>query len=82
MNVRLQAIVLQPRLVAIRAVGTVGPDGRGGIVLGVDGSELGAVMGGRTHHRPSPDEPMRPVDAGMVFVIEHRNGDVVLPGRG
>lgn len=82
MEVRLQAIVLQPFLVGLRAIGTVGPDSRGGIVLGHDIPELSAVMGGRTRHRPSLDEPMRPVDAGMVFVTEHRNGDVMLLGRG
>nr|CAI0341659.1 hypothetical protein SHINE37_80049 [Rhizobiaceae bacterium] len=36
----------------------------------------------RARHRPSPDEPMRPVDAVMVLVAEQRNGDVMLPGCG
>lgn len=82
MDVRLQAIVLQPFLVGLRAIGAVGPDGRGRVILGHDVPELSAVMGARTRHRPSPDEPMRPVDAGMVLVTEHRNGDVMLLARG
>ena len=39
-------------------------------------------MGGGACDRPPPDEAARPVDAGMVLVAEHRNGDVMLPGRG
>ena len=66
-NVRLQAVVLQPFLIGLRAIGTVGPDGRGGIVLGHDVPELSAVMGARRRHRPSPDEAMRPVDPGVVL---------------
>ncbi len=76
-DVRLQAIVLQPLLVGPGSVGAVGPNRRGGIVLGDDVSELSAVMGTRARHRPSPDEAMRPVDAGMVLVTEHWNGDVM-----
>lgn len=34
-------------------------------------------MGARTRHRPSPDEAVRSVDAGMVFVTEHRNSNVM-----
>lgn len=78
MDVRRQAIVLQSFLVNLRAISAVGPYGRGGVVLGDDVPELSAVMGGRARHRPSPDEPMRPVDASMVYIAEHRNGDVVL----
>ncbi len=82
MDVRLQAVALQPFFVGLRAISAVCPNRRGGIVLDDDVSELRAVMGGGTRHRPSPDEPMRPVDAGVVLVTEHRNGDVVLLGHG
>lgn len=34
-------------------------------------------MGARTRHRPPPDEAVRSVDAGMVFVTEHRNSNVM-----
>lgn len=67
MDVRLQAIVLQPCLIGLRAIGAVGPDRRCRIVRGHDVPELGAVMGARTRHRPSSDEAVRPVDAGMVL---------------
>lgn len=82
MDVRLQAIVLQPCLIGLRAIGAVGPDRRCRIVRGHDVPELGAVMGARTRHRPSSDEAVRPVDARMVLVTEHRNGNVMLPRRG
>lgn len=82
MDVRLQAIVLQPFLIGLRAIGTVGPDRRCRIVLGDDVPELGAVMGARTRHCPSPDEAVCPGDTRMVFVAEHRNGNVMLLRRG
>jgi hypothetical protein len=43
----------------------------------VEVPELGAVMGGRARDGPPPDKAMRLVDAGMVFVTEHWNGDVM-----
>ncbi|MNL60546.1 hypothetical protein D3C87_1843640 [compost metagenome] len=81
-DVRLQAIVLQPFFIGLRAIGAVGPDRRCRVVLGDDIPELGAVMGARTRHRPSPDEAVCPVDARMVLVTEHRNSNVMLLGRG
>lgn len=80
-DVRLQAVVPQPFLVDLGSVGAVSPDGRGGVVLSDDVPELSAVMGARTRHRPTPDEAMRPVDARVIFVTEHQNGDVVALGR-
>lgn len=76
-DVRLQAVVSEPFLDGLRSVGAVGPDRRGGVVLGHDISELGTVMGARTRHRPTPDEAMRTVDARVICVTEHRNGDVM-----
>ena len=34
-------------------------------------------MGRRTRHGQFPDEAMRPIDARVVLVTEHRNGNVM-----
>lgn len=72
MSARRQAVVLQPLLICLRSIGAIGPDSRGGVVFGDNVPELRTVLGRRTGHRPSPDKPMRPVDARIVLVPEHR----------
>src|SRR5215210_3480079 len=76
-DLALKAIPLHERLIRLRAVGAVGPDGRAGVALVEQtAAQHPPVMGRGIGHLPPPDEAVPPVDAGMALVAEDRDGDV------
>ena len=64
------------RLVLRRAIRGVGPDPAAGVGLVEQAGQLRAVVAGGVGGGPGADQPVAAVDADMVLVAEHRDGDV------
>ena len=62
-----------------RAVGGVGPHITGSVVTVEHCAELATIVRRRIGHRVAPQKAVRAVDADVVFVAEHRHGDLDLP---
>ncbi len=76
-----EAVPLHERLVRLRAIGAVRPDGRAGVApVEQAPPQHPAVVGGGVGHLPAPDEAVAPVDAGVALVAEDRDRDVGVPG--
>ena len=75
-----QAPGVEEGFVGLGPVGGVRPD-IGRLVAGNRCRQLSAVVGRRRRHGEAPDQAMRLVDADVVLIAEHRNGDLH-PGLG
>ncbi len=66
----------EERLVLLWSIGRIGPYPRAGVVLADHVRQPGAVVGVGGAGIPGADQPMRTVDAYVVLVAEHRDGEV------
>ncbi len=72
-----EAVPFEERLVRLRAVGRVGPDGARGVGLVEQPlAQPRALVGGGVGRVLAPDQPVLAVDGDMVLVAECRDGDV------
>src|SRR4051812_48811812 len=78
-NLGVEAVLRQMRLVGLRAVGRVRPDQAGRVGLVPNRPQLGSIICCRIGDREAAHEPMSPVDADVVLVAKHRNGNVNAP---
>lgn len=67
-------------LIFLRPVGGISPDARAGAARVDQVRRPGTVMGIDGAGVPSTDQPMRPVDAHVVIVTEHRDGEIARHG--
>lgn len=75
-DIALEHAPLEERFVLLRAIGRVGPYARAGVSLADEVRQPGPVMGVGGAGIPGADQPMRPVDADVVVVAEHRDGKI------
>ena len=76
MDVALEHAALEERFILLRAVGSVGPHARTGVLLADEVRQPCPIMGVGSTGIPSAAQTMRPVNADVVFVAEHRDGKV------
>src|SRR5215213_1063154 len=78
-NLRDEAVLLQKRLVGFRAVGRIGPDRAGGVRLVQNRPKLSPVVGCCVRDREPPHEAVGSIDADVVLVAKHRDGNLDPP---
>lgn len=66
----------EERLVLLRSIGGIGPNARGGVLLADQIGQSRAIMGIGGAGIPGADQSMGPVDADMILIAEHRNGQI------
>ena len=76
MDVALEHAALEERFILLRAVGSVGPHARTGVLLADEVRQPCPIMGVGSTGIPSAAQTMRPVNADVVFVAEHRDGKI------
>src|SRR5215217_1016926 len=78
-NLRDEAVLLQKRLVGFRAVGRIGPDRAGRVRLVQNRPKLSPVVGCCVRDREPPHEAVGSIDADVVLVAKHRDGNLDPP---
>jgi len=66
----------EERLVLLRSIGGIGPNARGGVLLADEVGQSRPIMGIGGARIPGADQSVDPIDADMVFIAKHRNGQI------
>src|SRR4029077_16975129 len=75
-DLRAQAVIHQVLLIGLGAIGGVGPDIAGGVVLVDQNGQQRTVVTGRVGGNPAADQAMSAVDADVVLVAEGRDREI------
>ena len=81
MDVPGEHAIREERLVLLGSIGGISPDAGGSVILADQNRQPCAVMGIGSAGIPGADQPAGLVDADMILVAQHRDGEIDRIGR-